>query len=147
MSFIKEYREFAVKGNVVDMAVGIIIGAAFTSIVNSLVADIINPVIGALTGGVDFADLFINLGPGEFSTLAQAEEAGAPTVNYGLFINAIVSFLIVSFVVFLVIRNLNKLKRQEEEAPVEPEKAEPTEEVRLLTEIRDALAGTTGPQA
>lgn len=145
MSFIKEYREFAIKGNVVDMAVGIIIGAAFTAIVNSLVADIINPVIGVVTGGVDFADLYVNLGPGEFASLAQAEEAGAPTVNYGLFINAVLSFLIVSFAVFLIIHNLNRLKRQEEE-PAEPATAEASEEVQLLRDIRDALTATPGRQ-
>lgn len=135
---LKEFKEFAVKGNVVDMGVGIVIGAAFTSIVKSFVADIVNPVIGVITGGVDFSNLFINLGSGDFDSLKAAQEAGAPTINYGLFINAIISFLIVAWVLFLVIKGINELKRKEEEAPAEPE-APPKSEV-LLEEIRDLLA-------
>lgn len=139
MSMMQEFKDFAVKGNVVDMGVGIVIGAAFTSIVNSLVADIINPIIGVITGGIDFSNLFINLGEGEYASLAAAQEAGAPTINYGLFINAVISFLIVAFVLFIIIKNVNQLRKLAEE-PKEPEaEPEPSDEVKLLTEIRDAL--------
>jgi large conductance mechanosensitive channel len=135
---LKEFKDFAIKGNVVDMGVGIVIGAAFTSIVKSFVADIINPIIGVISGGVDFSNLFINLGEGEFASLAAAQEAGAPTINYGLFINAIISFLIVAWVLFMVIKGVNELKRKEEEAPAAP--AEPPKSEVLLEEIRDLLA-------
>ena len=114
---LKEFKEFAVKGNVVDMAVGIIIGAAFGSIVKSLVADIIMPPIGLLLGNVDFTDLFMTLNegaqPGPYATLAAAKEAGAVTVNAGVFANEIISFLIVAFAVFLLVKYLNKLKKSE----------------------------------
>jgi len=123
---LKEFKEFAMRGNVIDMAVGIIIGGAFGTIVKSLVNDVIMPPIGLLLGGVDFADLFITLKQGvvagPYLTLASAQEAGAVTISYGLFINAVISFLIVAFAVFLLIRSINRLKR-EEEAPA----AEPTE--------------------
>ena len=135
---LKEFKEFAVKGNVVDMGVGIVIGAAFTSIVNSFVKDIVNPIIGVITGGIDFSNLYVNLGSGEYENLAVAQEAGAPTLNYGLFINAIISFLIVAWVLFLVIKSMNQLKRKEEEKPAAPP-APPKSEV-LLEEIRDLLA-------
>ena len=120
----KEFKEFAVKGNVVDMAVGIIIGAAFTSIVNSLVNDIIMPPIGLLLGKVDFSSLFLVLKEGKipapYASIADAKTAGAVTMNYGLFINTIISFLIVSFAVFLLVKNINRLKRQSEETSVVP---------------------------
>ena len=120
----KEFKEFAMRGNVVDMAVGIIIGAAFGSIVKSLVADIIMPPIGLLLGNVDFSNLFavIKQGAvaGTFSTVAEAQKAGAVTVNYGMFINTVISFLIVAFAVFLLVKGINSLKRQEEAAPEEP---------------------------
>jgi large conductance mechanosensitive channel len=135
---LKEFKDFAIKGNVVDMGVGIVIGAAFTSIVKSFVADIINPIIGVISGGVDFSNLFINLGEGDFASLAAAQEAGAPTINYGLFINAIISFLIVAWVLFMVIKGVNELKRKEGEAPAAP--AEPPKSEVLLEEIRDLLA-------
>jgi len=113
----KEFKEFAVKGNVVDMAVGIIIGAAFGTIITSLVADIIMPPIGLLLGDVDFSSLFVVLKEGKvaapYATLADAKAAGAVTLNYGVFINTIVSFIIVAFAVFIVIKNVNRLKRQE----------------------------------
>ena len=119
---LKEFKEFAMRGNVVDMAVGIIIGAAFGTIVKSLVADIIMPPIGLLLGNVDFSNLFIVLKQGAtagpFATIAEAQKAGAVTINYGMFVNTIISFLIVAFAVFLLIRALNKLQR-EEEAPLE----------------------------
>ncbi|MBF58912.1 large-conductance mechanosensitive channel protein MscL [Halomonas sp. ATBC28] len=122
--FFQEFREFAVKGNVVDMAVGIIIGGAFTLIVQSLVADVMNPLIGLLVGGVDFSNLFVVLRQGvvggPYATLADAQAAGAVTLNLGLFINAVVSFTIVAFVVFLLVRTINRLKREEAVAPASP---------------------------
>ncbi|MBW6486844.1 MAG: large conductance mechanosensitive channel protein MscL [Syntrophobacterales bacterium] len=121
---LKEFKEFAIKGNVVDMAVGIIIGAAFGTIVKSLVADIIMPPVGLLLGNVDFANLFIVLKAGTvagpYAVLADAQKAGAVTINYGLFINTMISFIIVAFAVFFLIRGINKLKRQEEAPPAEP---------------------------
>lgn len=141
MSLLDEYRSFAVKGNVVDVGVGIVIGAAFTTIVNSFVTDVVNPVIGVLTGGVDFSNLFVNLGSGDYATLAEAQAAGAPTLNYGLFLNAVVSFLIVSWVLFLVMRNVNRLRKAAEAAPADPATPDPPADIRLLTEIRDALRG------
>jgi large conductance mechanosensitive channel len=135
---LQEFKEFAVKGNVIDMGVGIVIGAAFTTIVKSFVADLVNPVIGAITGGIDFSNLFINLGAGEFASLAAAQEAGAPTINYGLFINAIISFLIVAWVLFLVVKGINELKREEAAVAAAPP-APPKSEI-LLEEIRDLLA-------
>lgn len=134
---LDEFKKFALRGNVVDMAVGIIIGAAFSTIVKSLVDDIIMPVAGLFTGGTDFTNLFITLSEGEFETLTAAQEAGAATLNYGLFINAIIAFLIVAWVLFLVIKGMNSLKKKEEEAPSEP--AKPSNEELLLTEIRDTL--------
>jgi large conductance mechanosensitive channel len=121
---LKEFKDFALRGNVLDMAVGIIIGAAFGTIVNSLVNDVIMPPIGLLLGGVDFANFFILLKAGSpagpYASLADAQAASAVTMNYGLFINAVISFLIVAFVIFLLIRNVNRLKRQEEAPPAEP---------------------------
>lgn len=139
-TMLKEFKEFAVKGNVVDMGVGIVIGAAFTSIVNSFVADIINPIIGVITGGIDFSNLFINLGDGEYASLAAAQEAGAPTINYGLFINAIISFLIVAWVLFMVIKGVNRMKREQEAEPEPETPPEPPKSEVLLGEIRDLLA-------
>ncbi len=120
----KEFKQFAMRGNVVDMAVGIIIGAAFGAIVSSLVADVIMPPIGLLLGNVDFSNLFIILKsghmPGPYASLAIAKSSGAVTLNYGAFINTIISFLIIAFAVFLLIRGINRLKRQEEAPPAEP---------------------------
>lgn len=137
MGLIQEFREFAVKGNAVDMAVGIIIGAAFGKIVSSLVKDVIMPPIGLLLGGVDFKGLFLTLGGGTYATLAQAQKAGAPTLNYGTFIQTVVDFLIIAFAIFLMVKGINALRRKEEKKPEEPPK--PSEEVILLREIRDAL--------
>lgn len=124
MSMVKEFKDFAMRGNVVDMAVGIIIGGAFGTIVKSLVSDVIMPPIGMLLGNVDFSELFLVLkeggAAGPYLTLAEAQKAGAVTINYGLFFNAIVSFLIVAFAVFMLIRALNKMKREQEAPPVEP---------------------------
>jgi len=116
----KEFREFAMRGNVVDMAVGIVIGGAFGKIVSSLVKDVIMPPIGKLMGNVDFTNLFINLGGEKFASLVEAQEAGAATINYGVFINTVLDFVIVAFAIFMVIRAMNKLKRKEETAPAEP---------------------------
>ncbi|MBA6413469.1 large conductance mechanosensitive channel protein MscL [Parahaliea sp. F7430] len=119
-----EFKKFAMRGNVVDMAVGIIIGGAFGTIVKSLVSDVIMPPIGLLLGGVDFSDLFITLKEGAtagpYTTLAMAQEAGAVTISYGLFVNAVISFLIVAFAVFLLIRGINRLQAKEEEPAAEP---------------------------
>ena len=121
---LKEFKEFAMRGNVVDMAVGIVIGAAFGTIVKSLVADVLMPPIGLLMGGVDFSNLFIIVKEGSvagpFETLANAHAAGAVTINYGVFINTIISFLIVAFAIFMVIKGMNSMKKQEEEAPADP---------------------------
>jgi large conductance mechanosensitive channel len=136
---LKEFREFAVKGNVVDMAVGIIIGAAFGKIVDSLVKDVIMPPIGLLLGKVDFANLFVVLKngaqAGPYLSVEAAQKAGAVTFNYGMFINTVISFTIVAFAVFMLIRAINRLKAQEEAKPA----AAPAEEIVLLREIRDSL--------
>lgn len=124
MGIIKEFREFAIKGNVIDMAVGIVIGAAFTAIVQSLVKDILMPPIGYVLGNVDFKDLAINMGT----------KAAPVTINYGAFINAIINFGIVAFAMFIVIKSINKLKKKQAAAP-----AKPTKDQELLTEIRDLL--------
>jgi len=129
------------RGNVVDMAVGIIIGASFGKIVSSLVADVVMPPIGLLMGKVDFSQLFINISGGDYASLAAAKDAGAATINYGVFINTVLDFVIVAFVIFMIIRGMNKLKAKEEEKPAEP--AKPSAEVELLTEIRDALKART----
>ena len=121
---LKEFKEFAMRGNVVDMAVGIIIGAAFGQIITSLVNDVLMPPIGLLFGDVDFSNLFMVLkegaATGPYASLADAQAAGAVTVNYGLFVNTIISFLIIAFAVFLLIRSINRLQRQEEAPPAEP---------------------------
>jgi len=138
---LKEFKEFAMRGNVVDMAVGIIIGAAFGTIVQSLVNDMIMPPIGLALGNVDFSNLFLLLRegtpPGPYPALQDAVKAGAVTINYGKFINTIISFLIVAFAVFILVRSINKMRlRKETEPPAPPE---PSNEEKLLTEIRDIL--------
>lgn len=117
---LEEFKKFAMRGNVVDMAVGIIIGAAFGKIVSSLVSDIIMPPIGKLMGNVDFSGLFINLGDVAYETLAAAQEAGAPTINYGVFINTVLDFIIVAFAIFMAIKAMNSLQKKEEAAPAVP---------------------------
>ena len=133
----KEFKEFAMRGNVVDMAVGIVIGGAFGKIVSSFVGDLLMPVIGTLTGGVDFSNKFINLSGGDYATLAAAEEAGAAVVKYGTFANVVIDFVIIAFAIFMVVKGMNSLKKKEEEAPAAP--AEPPKEQVLLEEIRDLL--------
>ena len=138
---LKEFRDFIARGNVMDMAVGIIIGAAFTAIVKSLVDDIINPIVGVFLGGVDFTNKFIVLGDGEYASLEAAREAGAAVIAYGSFLMAILNFLIIAFVVFQLVRNVNRIKEaaaKEEEAAAPPPDPGPTEK-DVLIEIRDAL--------
>jgi large conductance mechanosensitive channel len=134
---LDEFKKFILRGNVVDLAVGIVIGAAFGKIVSSLVTDMLMPPIGMLLGNVDFSGLFINLSGTSYPTLAAAKEAGAATLNYGLFINAVVDFIIISAAIFVVVKLVNRLQKKEKEAPAKP--AEPTKEEKLLAEIRDIL--------
>ena len=140
---LKEFKEFAMRGNVVDMAVGIIIGAAFGGIVTSFVGDVLMPIIGLLLGGVDFSNLFLLLKagttPGPYASLAAAKAAGAVTVGYGALFNTVVNFLIVAFALFLLIKGMNATRRQKAAAPPPP--PGPSREEQLLTEIRDLLAG------
>ena len=136
MGFITEFKEFAMKGNVMDMAVGVIIGGAFGKIVSSLVNDILMPLIGQLTGGVSFVDLFVNLSGGTAKTLAAAQEAGDAVFAYGQFIQNILDFIIIAFCIFLMVKGMNKLKKETHAAPEAPKG--PTQE-ELLAEIRDLL--------
>jgi large conductance mechanosensitive channel len=137
MSFMREFKDFAMRGNVVDLAVGVVIGAAFGKIVDSLVKDVIMPVVGSAMGGVDFKQFYINLGPTAYESLELAEKAGAPLIKYGVFINSMVDFTIIAFAIFVAVKAINKLKREEQAAPAAPP---PTpEDIVLLREIRDAL--------
>jgi large conductance mechanosensitive channel len=139
MGFIKEFKEFAMKGNVMDMAVGVIIGGAFGKIVTSLVNDVLMPVISMCTGGIDFTNLFVNLSDDtKYATLAAAQEAGASVFAYGSFIQNIIDFIIIAFCIFLMIKGMNKLNRKKEEPEQPAEPAVPTQE-ELLAEIRDLL--------
>lgn len=121
---MSEFRKFLARGNVFDLAVGIVIGAAFTSVVNSFVNDVLMPPIGYVTGGVDFSELYINLGAGDFPSREAAAAAGAPTINYGLFINSIISFLIVAFAVFMLVRGYNRIREMQETKPEDPTERE-----------------------
>ncbi len=134
---LKEFREFALKGNLVDLAVAFIIGAAFSGLVQSLVNDIVMPIIGVITGGIDFSEMYIQLAGEPQPTLALAREAGA-TLAYGNFITLVINFLIVAWVLFLVVKGMNQLKREKAAEPAPP--APPTREEELLAEIRDLLA-------
>ena len=140
----KEFKDFALKGNFVDMAVGIVIGDAFSTIVKSFVSDIIMPVVGVVTGGVDFSNLFVVIkSPIEgavYTTLDASKEAGAVTINYGIFVNALITFVIVAFVLFMVIKGMNNAKKALEEEQAAAPPPGPSAEVELLTEIRDSLA-------
>ena len=143
MGLLQEFKEFAMRGNVVDMAVGIIIGAAFGAIVTSLVGDVVMPAFGLLIGGVDFSNMFVTLKdgattPGPYASLAAAKAAGAVTVAYGVMLNTLVNFLVVAFALFMVIKGMNAMKKKQAEAPAAP--PAPTKEELLLTEIRDLLA-------
>ncbi len=141
MSMVNEFKDFIARGNVMDMAVGIIMGAAFTTIVKSLVDDVIMPVVGIFTGGMDFSAMYINLTESVYPNLAAAQEAGAATINYGIFINAVINFLIVAFVVFMLIKQVNRIKdmaeKEKEEAPADAPVT--PADIALLTEIRDLL--------
>lgn len=134
--FIKEFGEFIKKGNVVDMAVGVVIGGAFSAIVTSLVNDIIMPVISLITGGIDFSNWFVALDGNKYATLEEATTAGAATLNYGNLISVVINFIIVAFCIFLVVKAMNRFKKKEEEKPEAPKKSD---EVLLLEDIRDLL--------
>ena len=134
---LKEFKEFAMKGNVLDMAIGVIMGGAFGKIVSSLVSDVLMPPIGLLTGGVDFSSLFLNLSGTPQASLTAAKAAGAPTINYGVFLQATFDFVIIAFVIFLLVKQMNRFKKEVPPAPP----AGPTNEEKLLMEIRDALKG------
>lgn len=138
MSVIKEFKEFIARGNVIDLAVGIIMGTAFTGVVQSVVGDLVMPVIGYAMKGVDFSNFFFALDGGTYTTMKEAKDAGAPAITYGQFINVVINFLIVSFVVFFIVKNVNRLRKKvEQQHPSAP--AEPPADVKLLTEIRDLL--------
>ena len=132
---IHEFKEFIQRGNVVDLAVGVVIGGAFGKIIASFVEDVLMPPIGLMLGGADFSNLFINLSGKEFATIAAAKAAGAPTLNYGVFLNNVINFLIVAFAIFLVVKAVNKLQKP----AAAPPPAGPTKDQQLLTEIRDLL--------
>ena len=139
-SFLQDFKDFAMKGNVMDMAVGVIIGGAFGKIVTSLVGDILMPVISLATGGIDFTNLFVNLSDDKaYNTLAEAQEAGASVFAYGQFLQNILDFLIIAFCIFLMIKGIAKLNRKKEEAPAPEPDPKPSNEEVLLTEIRDLL--------
>ena len=144
MSVIKEFKEFVLRGNVVDLAIGVIIGAAFGKVITSVVNDIIMPPIGKALGGVDFKDMFYNLDPGKLTkagtavkSLADAKDAGAAVIAYGSFLNTVIDFTIIAFCIFMMIKAMNTLVKKPTPAPAVP--PEPTKEEKLLTEIRDAL--------
>ena len=138
---IKEFKDFIARGNVMDMAVGIIMGAAFTAIVKSTVDDLIMPIVGVVTSGVDFSDLYLALNGEAYASLAAAKTAGAPLITYGTFINAVINFLIVAFVVFFLIKGVNKIKdsAEKEDAKEAAAPKVPPADIQLLTEIRDLL--------
>ncbi len=139
---LKEFKDFIARGNVMDMAVGIIMGAAFTAIVNSMVGDLIMPIIGVITSGVNFSDQFITLSAQSYDTLKAAQDAGAPVITYGVFIDAIINFLIISFVVFMLVKGVNKIKKAAEKEAEEKAAAAPPSvpaDIALLAEIRDLL--------
>lgn len=137
---LKEFKEFAMKGNVLDMAIGVIIGGAFGKIVSSLVSDVLMPPLGLLMGKVDFSSLFINLSDTSHPSLVAAKAAGAPTLNYGVFLQSVFDFLIIAFVIFILVKQVNRFKNA---APLPPPSAPPapTNEEKLLMEIRDLLKG------
>jgi len=140
---LKEFKEFIQRGNVLDMAIGIVIGAAFGAVVKSFVQNVLMPPIGLLLGGTDFSNLYIVLKagtePGPYPTLKAAQEAGATVLAWGLWVNEVINFLIIAFAIFLVVKAVNQMRRKEEEQKEEPAPPEPPEEVKLLREIRDAL--------
>jgi len=142
---LNEFKDFIARGNVMDMAVGIIIGAAFTAIVTSMVGDLINPIIALFTGGVDFSGWFYVFGDGTYGSVEAAREAGAPVFAFGNFLLAVINFLIISFVVFMLVKSVNRIKESAMKAEAEEEEAAPEgpTEIELLTEIRDSLQART----
>lgn len=144
MSFIKEFKEFAMRGNVIDLAVAVVVGGAFGKIVDSLVSDIIMPMVGRLIGGIDFSHFYLDLSFGDYASMEAAEKAGAPLLKYGLFVNNIINFLIIALAIFVAVKLITKLRREEPPAPA----PEDPQDVQLLREIRDLLkdqrAGNTG---
>jgi len=137
---LKEFKDFAMKGNVLDMAIGVIIGGAFGKIVSSLVSDVLMPPLGLLLGKVDFSSLFLNLSGTPQPSLTAAKAAGAPTLNYGVFLQATFDFIIIAFVIYMLVKQVNRFKREAPPAPPAPPPG-PTNEEKLLMEIRDALRG------
>lgn len=137
MSFIQEFKQFAMRGNVVDLAVAVVIGGAFGKIIDSLVKDVVMPPVGALLGGVDFKHLYVDLSGAGYATMEAAETAGAPLLKYGAFINSMVDFFIIALAIFVAVKAINSLKRKEEAPPAAP--AAPPEDILLLREIRDSL--------
>lgn len=141
LAWVDEFRAFIMRGNVVDLAVAVVIGAAFTGIVGSLVKDLINPIIGLIVGGIDVSNLFITLKGTAAPTLAAAQKAGAVTLNIGVFLNAVINFVIVAFAIFWMVKLVSMTRRKAPEAPAEPPPPPPPRSERLLEEIRDALKG------
>ena len=133
-NMLNEFKAFIARGNVIDLAVGIIIGAAFTTIVNSLVGDLLMPIVGYISGGMDFSNYFFSLSGQDFASLKDAKAAGAATINYGVFINAVINFLIVGFCMFILVKQVNRFQKKQAEAP-----SAPPADIKLLTEIRDLL--------
>ena len=138
--WIAEFKAFIMRGNVVDLAVGVIIGAAFTGVVTSLVKDLFNPILGLLTGGIDFSNRFLALNGQHYDTLDAAQKAGAATLNYGLFVNAVIQFVLIAFVIFWVVKAMSRFVAKQEAAPLPPTRSE-----LLLGEIRDAIVGQRAP--
>ncbi|HEY8048764.1 MAG TPA: large conductance mechanosensitive channel protein MscL [Ramlibacter sp.] len=149
MALLKEFREFAVKGNVVDLAVGVIIGGAFGKIVDSFVGDVVMPIVGRLVGSLDFSSMFVVLGPEPANvphTIADLKKAGVPVLAYGNFITIVVNFVLLAFIIFMMVRSINRLRRmhEQEKKQAVPEAAPPPEDILLLREIRDELKGRPG---
>lgn len=142
MGMVSEFKEFIARGNVVDLAVAVVIGGAFGKITTALVDGVVMPIVGMVLGRVDFSQLFISLDGTAYATLAAAQEAAAPVITYGAFIQTVLDFVLIAFVIFLMLKGYNRLKKKQEEAPAEEKPAEPSEEVVLLREIRDSLNRT-----
>ncbi len=142
MGMVSEFKEFIARGNVVDLAVAVVIGGAFGKITTALVDGVVMPVVGMALGKVDFSQLFISLDGNEYANLAAAQEAAAPVITYGAFLQTVLDFILIAFVIFLMLKAYNRLKAKQEQAPEEEKPAEPSEEVVLLREIRDSLRRT-----
>lgn len=142
MGMVSEFKEFIARGNVVDLAVAVVIGGAFGKITTALVDGVVMPIVGMALGKVDFSQLFISLDGNEYANLAAAQEAAAPVITYGAFLQTVLDFILIAFVIFLMLKAYNRLKAKQEQAPEEEKPAEPSEEVVLLREIRDSLRRT-----